>query len=151
MSDESTPISPESTLNQLFSQYAVLSTDKDQKEMELDAIDEAITALNAQIIPLMVELEYQSINHDGINYYLSVPERPSINPETRGDFIGWLLANNEYGIVQTDYVNSNTLWSWRNNLGEDKKEALATLGYLKVSEDIKLRRSKGYKRTRKKK
>jgi len=143
--------STDTTLNQLFSQYAILSTDKDQKEMELDAIDAAITDLNAQIIPLMVELEFQSIDYNGEKYYLAVPERPSIIPETRDDFMVWLEANGEYGIVQTTYVNSNTLWSWRNNLDEVKKEALAALGYLKISEDIQLRRSKGYKRTRKKK
>ena len=143
--------SAEHNLNDLFAQYAILCTDKDRKEMELDAIDAAITPIEEQIKALMIELEYHSIDHDGEKYTLAVIERPSIIALTRGEFMGWLEANGEYGIVQTDYVNSNTLWGWRNNLDEVKKEELSALGYLKTNEQIQLRRSKGYKRSRKKK
>ena len=143
------PLSPESTLNQLFSQYAILRADKDRLDMELDAVDKALTPVKDQIIALMVELEYQSINHDGVKYYLSVPGRPSIIPDKRADFIAWLKYYNEDGIIQPDYINSNTLWGWYNQREDEIKEELQ--GMLKVSEDILLKSPKDYKRTRKKK
>ncbi len=59
-------LTPESTLNELFSAYALLREDKNRLDMELDAIDKALTPVKDQIIALMVELEYQSISHDGI-------------------------------------------------------------------------------------
>jgi len=140
---------PESQLNQLFSQYAVLRADKDRLDMELDAVDSALTPIKNQIIALMVELEYQSINHDGVKYHLSVPGRPSVIPEKRADFIAWLKDCGESGIIQTDYINSNTLWSWYNQREDGIKEELQEM--LKVSEDILLKSTKDYRRTRKKK
>ena len=141
--------SAESNLNQLFSQYATLRADKDRIDMQLDAIDKAITPVKDQIIALMVELEYQSINHDGVKYHLSVPARPSVIPEKRADFIAWLKGNGEDGIIQPDYINSNTLWGWYNQREDEIKEELQ--GMLKVSEEILLKSPKDYRRTRKKK
>jgi len=156
MSDESTPTktvdgypTPESTLNQLFAQYAIIRADKDRLDMELDAVDKALTPIKDQIIALMVELEYQSINHDGVKYYLSVPGRPSIIPDKRQAFISWLKGNGEDGIIQPDYINSNTLWGWYNQREDEIKEELQ--GMLKVSEEILLKSPRDFKRSRKKK
>lgn len=143
------PIEAEPRLHDLFGQYAKLKAIKDGLEAELDRIDESITPIKNQIITLMVELEYQSVNHDGVKYHLSVPGRPSIIAEKRPDFIAWLKGNGEDGIIQTDYINSNTLYSWYNQREDKFKEELQ--GMLKVSEDILLKSPKDYKRTRKKK
>jgi len=144
------PIEPGSRLHRFFEIYATIREAKNLKEQELDIIDADLTNLKEQIIPIMVELEYQSVNFSGIKYWLSVSGRPSIVPETRADFIGWLKDNNEDGLIQTDYVNPNTLWGWKNNLPEALKEELVSLGYLKVNEDIQLKSPKDYKRKRKK-
>lgn len=141
--------STDTTLNQLFSQYAELRLEKDRLDILLDQIDKDITPVKDQIIALMVELEYQSINHDGVKYHLSVPGRPSIIPDKRADFISWLRGNGEDGIIQPEYINSNTLWGWYNQREDEVKEELQ--GMLKVSEEILLKSPKDYKRSRKKK
>jgi len=141
--------STDSALSALFSQYALLRRKKDDLDMQLDKVDKDLAPIKEQIISLMTELEYQSINHDGVKYYLSIPARPSIIPEKRADFIAWLKGNGEEGIIQTDYVNSNTLWSWYNQREDNIKEELSYM--LKVSEEVQLKSPKDYKRSRKKK
>lgn len=153
MSDESTgPIleaSPEQNLNALFSQYAILREDKNRIDMQLDAIDKAITPVKDQIIALMVELEYQSINHDGIKYWLAVTPHVSVNAETRDGLLVKLEEEGEYGIVQTTYIHPSSVKGWYNNLPEDKQEKFHP--YLNLHETITLNSPKDYKRSRKKK
>jgi len=141
--------SAEHNLNDLFSQYAILRDEKTRLDMELDRIDEEMKPIAEQIKALMVELEYQSINHDGIKYWLSVSGRPSIIPETRSEFMETLEEEGESGIRQTDYVNSNTMWGWWNNLSENLKEVFRP--FIKISEEITLNSPRDYKRKRKKK
>jgi len=140
---------PESSLHSLLTQYDEVNDKKNHHERELDLIDQVRKAISISIIQLMVELEFQSISHNGIKYYLSVPARPSIIPEKRPSFIAWLKGNGEDGIIQPDYINSNTLWGWYNQREDEVKEELQ--GMLKVSEDILLKSPKDYHRTRKKK
>jgi len=145
---EQTQTTQDSELNVLFASYVILQKGKDALEEQLDKVDEKLNPLKQKIIDLMVALDFQSIVHDGIKYHLSVPARPSIVPEKRSQFMVLLAEWGETGIVQTDYVNSNTLYGWYGQLPEDKKELLTTSGYLKVSEDIILKSPKAYSRKR---
>lgn len=157
MSNEHTMLSEEQTsptgtsesrLHELLTQYDLKKAEKNELERQLDQIDEELDPLEGEIINIMVALEFQRISHNGTLYYLAVPGRPSIVPEKRGEFIELLRKWNEDGIIQTDYINSNTLYGWYNNLPQEKKEYLSTSGSLKISEDIQLRSPKDYKRKR---
>jgi len=145
---EQTQTTQDSELNMLFGEYVSWQKQKDVLEEQLDKTDEELNLRKQQIVDLMVALDFQSIVHDGIKYHLSVPARPSIIPEKRSQFMVLLAEWGETGIVQTDYVNSNTLYGWYGQLPDDKKELLTTSGYLKVSEDIILKSPKAYSRKR---
>jgi hypothetical protein len=138
----------DSRLNELFAKYAKAKAEHDRLEMALDKINEEIEPVKEEIIQLMSELEYQSVSHSGVKYWLSVQGRPAIMGDKRDAFIDWLREHNEDGIVQRDYINSNTLWGWYNQRSDEEKEDLATK-YLRVSETINLNSPNDYKRTRK--
>ena len=140
---------PESNLKSILNQYLEINEKRSRLERELDLIAQTRKAISETIVSLMVELEYQSVNYNGIKYWLSVPGRVSINPERRTDFIAWLEGNGEDGIIQRDYINVNTLWGWYNQRENETKEELQ--GMLKVSEDILLNSPRDYVRKRKKK
>ena len=156
MSDEPTPTkavdgypTPESTLNELFSQYAVVRETKSQKDRELDVIDEQLTALREQIIPLMTELEYQSVNYNGVKYWIAVKAHPSIIEETRGELLVALKEEGEYGLVQVEYINPTSAGAWYRNLPENLQERFRQ--YFSIFESVTLNSPRDYKRKRKKK
>lgn len=144
------PFGNDAALHGLFEKYSVLKEEKNRLEAELDRVDEQIAPVKDQIVESMVAFNYQKISHNGTLFYLSVPARPSIIPEKRAEFIAWLKEHGEDGIVQTDYINHNTLWSWYTNRADPEKEELSGLGVLRISEEILLNSPKDYQRKRKK-
>jgi len=148
MLDESTTNS-DNTLHDLFGQYAVIREAKNQKDQELDVIDKQLTALREQIIPLMTELEYQSINHNGVKYWIAVKSHPSIIEETKDELLVALKEEGEYGLVQAEYINPTSAGAWFRNLSENLQEKFRQ--YFSIFETVTLNSPRDYKRKRKKK
>lgn len=149
MEDEGLNTPPDSTLNELFDTWTVLKAEKNDLEQKLDQVDEKLNPLEAQIIELMTALNYQKIQHNDVLHWLSVVARPLVKPDKRAQFIHeYLEPNHEDGIVQRDYINSNTLWGWYNQQPDEVKEILTQ--YLEAPEKIYLNSPKDYVRKRKK-
>lgn len=137
---------PDATLHASLEHYIAKKAQKDNLEKRLDEVDAELEPLKQQVIDSMTKLEYNKVGHNGVTYSIVVVSRPAIVPEKRGEFIKKLKEKTEDGIVQTDYINANTLWGWFNRVSDEDREFYGDC--LLVNETIQLKSPRDYKRKR---